>query len=206
MTTTHQDAAQDYLQQSMADERAASLLSLWARRFAQDPTVQDSFAVFGQTHKRAGRWQMDQMCCAVAMHAFVNAGFYAQCEIPVGAVPGSDRDREGNAASLAALEHPFQAQVDMTQNGAGQDGFLHWTQPIVATRSTGVALLEPQHGETAVVAPRTIGAGRAPLEIGYTLPSRTLAHLKREGRVARWPYDSEIITLVINLPRPVALL
>ena len=37
-----------------------------------------------------------------------------------------------------------------------------------------------------------------PLEVGYTLPSRTFAHLLTEGAVARWPYDEDQIHLLVD--------
>jgi hypothetical protein len=40
-----------------------------------------------------------------------------------------------------------------------------------------------------------------PLEVGYTLPSRTATHLTMEGAVARWAYDDNEICLLLDLPR-----
>lgn len=39
---------------------------------------------------------------------------------------------------------------------------------------------------------------RAALEVGATAPSRTLLHLKEEGILARWPYGSDRIWLIVN--------
>lgn len=41
----------------------------------------------------------------------------------------------------------------------------------------------------------------APLEVGYTKPSRTLHHLMVEGAVARWAYDSTDIDLLVDIER-----
>lgn len=56
--------------------------------------------------------------------------------------------------------------------------------------------------------PETAGADRAysrgrlgPLEIGSTTPSKTLLHLLEAGAVARWPYGSDHICLLV-LGRP----
>jgi len=35
------------------------------------------------------------------------------------------------------------------------------------------------------------------LEVGSTLGSRTLLHLRFEGGIARWPYDSEDIYIYV---------
>ena len=40
--------------------------------------------------------------------------------------------------------------------------------------------------------------GWAPLEVGYTRPSRTLLHLTEFGAVARWPYGHDVITLLVQ--------
>jgi hypothetical protein len=36
------------------------------------------------------------------------------------------------------------------------------------------------------------------LEIGLTFPSRTLMHLLKHGGVARWPYQSTVVALLLN--------
>ena len=40
---------------------------------------------------------------------------------------------------------------------------------------------------------------RVPLEVGYTMPERTLSHLSSERSLARWPYGSNIITILIMM-------
>jgi hypothetical protein len=199
VTTLHERAAHDYLYESMADPRSADLLSLWTRRLRDGEADLADFSVYGQTPERFGRWPMEQLCCAVAMHSYVNAGFYACYPLEIGTDPGPDAERERNAAALATVRRPFRADVDLEQNGAAQDGWLTWTAPIPLVRSTGVALLDPVHGEEPVMAPRLIGPAGAPIEIGYTKPSRTLAHLIEEGAVARWPYGQGHMTLIVNL-------
>ncbi|MER7671316.1 hypothetical protein ABTY61_23010 [Kitasatospora sp. NPDC096128] len=56
---------------------------------------------------------------------------------------------------------------------------------------------------TPAPAPCRIAASNAPLEVGTTLPSRTLLHLDLEGAVARWRYASTWITLLWRIgPSP----
>ncbi|MEV5089894.1 hypothetical protein AB0N18_18605 [Streptomyces griseoincarnatus] len=40
-----------------------------------------------------------------------------------------------------------------------------------------------------------------PLEVGYTLPSRTAAYLMVQGAVVRWAYDDNEICLLLDLSR-----
>lgn len=202
MTTLHERAAHDFLLEQMADARAVAVLSTWAGRLLEDESRQADFDLYGQTPTRFGRWPMEQMCCAVAAHSHVAAGNFACYPLRVASGPGPDADRDSNAALLAGLRDPFHAEVHPSQHGGDQDGTLRWDRPIVAVRSTGFALLDPLHGEEPLMKPCVLDPGTAPLEIGYTKPSRTLAHLVTEGSVARWPYGSNVMTLIVNISGP----
>lgn len=62
--------------------------------------------------------------------------------------------------------------------------------------------LSPPDGQTRIATEhRILPPGQASLEIGTTLPSRTLLHMCGGG-VARWPYGSETVRLLVNLEDP----
>jgi hypothetical protein len=115
-----------------------------------------------------------------------------------GNTPCADAGRAANAAALSDLPHPFTATVDQTQGNDSQDGWLEWTEPIDVEVSTGVlgGSLSP------VIVVRTLPPGGVPLEIGTTTPSVTLAHLRLQRGVARWPYGHHLITLLKNIGEP----
>ncbi|NEA86636.1 hypothetical protein G3I38_18110 [Streptomyces sp. SID7958] len=128
-------------------------------------------------------------------------GRVARRRIQVGASPGADADRAGNAARLQDLTAPFVAHLDMTQHGADCDGLLEWTEPVTAWRSTAMPVLGAHVLHGAIQAPFEVRPSSVPLEVGYTLPSRTFAHLLTDGAVARWPYEDDEIHLLVDLER-----
>jgi hypothetical protein len=99
------------------------------------------------------------------------------------------------------IRRPFLGKLDMHQNGAGSDGTLYWDEPTTLWRATGVPFYGAHVLHSTIHAPFEAKASSAVLEVGYTLPSRTMAHLLMEGAVARWPYGDTEITLLVNLQR-----
>lgn len=157
-----------------------------------------------------GRWPMEQVAAFTAVHTKLCSGEVLQvligCEGMDGG-PKPDRKRRENAAKLADLPSPFEAEVDATQNAGDYDGTLKWHAPIRMYGATGAVFLDPcrRSAKQPVGIVRTITDGWAPLEIGYTQPSRTLLHLLEMGAVARWPYGSDYIRLFVRRCEPVRL-
>ena len=82
------------------------------------------------------------------------------------------------------------------------DGMIRWTEPIEVSVATG--LIEIAKGEERpgpIALHYQVPPGEAPLEIGSSLPSRTMLHLLDGGKVARWPYRHSEFRLFINLSR-----
>ena len=101
--------------------------------------------------------------------------------IPLGRVPPPSRDSDliHNDGVLSALDPPFEGEF---RGGPGDnDGFISWNEPLDAG---------PEYS-------RKIPPGRLPLEVGTTAAWNTWMHWYQEGGVARWPYRSEIIYLII---------
>src|ERR1044072_3983302 len=105
--------------------------------------------------------------------------------IELGAHPGRDKDQAGNDAKLKELPSPFSASFE---GGAGDcDGWFSWGQSVTVHHHMG-------EGEHLTV---RYPASGVPLEVGRTEPETTVWHLRRDGGVARWPYGSSCVTLLL---------
>lgn len=111
----------------------------------------------------------------------------AALRVEVGHTPSADRERDENQSKLADLPHPFLARVEQTNTMIGTaDGVIEWTEEVYATFN----------GRRIKIMP-----GSAPLEIGYMPSGKTQGHIimGHYGQLARWPYGSRDITII--LPR-----
>ncbi|WP_432034452.1 hypothetical protein [Streptomyces antibioticus] len=199
--TIHEAAAEDELAAMLDSPRRAVELNRMADRL-QAGTCPDWFtAMIGQTRERAAYWPLPQVAAFTSVMTRLAFGKVARRRIPVGATPGPDADREGNADRLSRVPAPFVAHLDMRQNGADSDGVLEWTEPVTIWRSTAVPVRKAHVLHSAIQAPFQVRAGAVPLEVGYTKPSRTFAHLLMDGAVARWAYGDEEIHLLVDLER-----
>lgn len=155
----------------------------------------------GQTQHEPAYWPPHQVAALTHVLDGLAYGRIVRRRIPVGATPGPDADRQGNAAKLEAVSRPFRAHLSMLQNGGDSDGTFSWEQPINLWRALGVRLLQEKGLYGSLHAPFEAKPWKVPLEVGYTLPSRTLMHLTVEGAVARWAYDDTEICLLLDLSR-----
>lgn len=145
-------------------------------------------------------WPMEQLAAFAVVHSMIYSGLVAQVPVSTLGPPRKDADREGNAAMLARLPHPFSAWVDMEQSNDVGDGVIEWSEPIEVSLCTG--LIEREEGGITypISLHYMIPPGSALLEIGGSLASRTWTHLVDErGSVARWPYGHSVFRLFINL-------
>lgn len=198
---SHEYLADCTLEKLMRTEDGRLALAM-AREGLNEGRWHDEYlSAIGQQSLTSPRsWPMEQVACFAEVHALIFGGDATELLIGVGETPRPDADREGNAAALARLPHPFRAHVDMEQNNASQDGTLCWEGPIRVGLCTGLIARHADGTTHPLPVFFTIPAGMAPLEIGSTKPSRTLAHLiDGEGSVARWPYGSSRIRLIVNL-------
>lgn len=200
MSTIHEDMAtalldkmlrQIGLPEQIADQRAA---------FRRGDYNEEYTAAIGQTQRAPAYWPAEQMAAYQRTHIGLMSGEFVHVPIIVGAEPGSDVDREGNAAKLEGLHEAFRARLDMVQNGAEADGRFWWPDPIRASRSTGLGLVQ-DCGTNPVYMPQLVPSACVPLEVGYSMPSCTLLHLWRDSGVARWPYESNLVHLLFNARR-----
>jgi hypothetical protein len=199
--TIHEDLAEDELADMLADPDHSRHLHTVAARLRAGRFPDWLAAVVGQTPARPGAWPPHQVAAFTSVMTRLALGRVARRRIPLGASPGADADRAGNAARLRALPAPFVAHLDLTQHGADDDGLLEWTEPVTTWRSTAVPVMGVHVLHGAIQAPFEIRPAAVPLEVGYTLPSRTFAHLITEGAVARWPYRDDEMHLLVDLER-----
>jgi len=110
--------------------------------------------------------------------------------ISVGETPRKDREVEANNAILSRLAFPFVASF-VGETKGDDDGYLAWAEPtLFGVESED----DPTGGETVVIQP-----ARVPLEVGTTRSSRTFTHLAENGGIARWPYGSDYIHVLVDV-------
>jgi hypothetical protein len=140
--------------------------------------------------------------------AKIMLGDIAVITVDVGSGPHGDRFRKENqevldlgmsdAFTLCTSQVPdhaqtatFFAHVDQEQNCSDRgDGSIGWSTPIVMDRG----------GTQWTCGPRRW----VPLEIGYTRVETTWIHLRRFGALARWPYGSSKIAILMDCSHLVA--
>lgn len=196
MSTIHQAGAKALLKNLMASPEWADLINSWSVKLGTGEASWEGFAVYGQPHGRSTGWSLDQLACAVFMHTMVMNGKYAWRTYFLDGERGAHPDiaREANAAALAKLPAPLRAAVDMSQNLADDDGDLAWDAPIEFNRSTLTHVGAEFTAEQIMLPARSV-----PLEIGSTMPSRTLTHIQMDGGIARWPYGCDYVQVIVDL-------
>lgn len=125
------------------------------------------------------------------VHAAMFSGQISVVTVETEGFPCPDADVDGNNRLISDLPEPFSAKF---YGGLkDQDGYVEWSEPIRTVATVGHADLT-QTSSRVMVDPRSI-----PLEVGYTKASRTFLHLAQERALARWPYDSDKITIMVVL-------
>ncbi|MET9445461.1 hypothetical protein [Streptomyces sp. NPDC006610] len=199
--TVHEDAARVLLEEMQGEPAGASVLARMTASLYEGAYSRQLIAWIGQTQHEPAYWPPHQVATLTHVLDGLVYGRIVRRRIPVGATPGPDADRQGNAKKLEAVSHPFHAKLDMSQNGADCDGTLSWDEPVNLWRALGVRVLHEKGLYGSLHAPFEARPWQVPLEVGYTLPSRTAAHLMMEGAVARWAYEDKEICLLLDLPR-----
>lgn len=206
MGSIHVDAAIRAAKEWDADPRTVTIIPTCLAGLRTGRWDRDYLEAIGQLQWGGpSKWPRHQVAAFAIMHQYLMTGLAAEAGIYLGVTPYPDADRESNALALEDLPKPFTADIDKTQRNADQDGWLEWHEPIIVTRSVGVAYYRSTEEAPAPLTMRQlIPAGSVPLEIGTTLPSRTAMHVYADRGVARWPYDAVKIRLFVSskFPRP----
>jgi hypothetical protein len=206
--TVHEDLAEGVWEDIQKDHHAVAAMFKLRNRHIRGEMDEGGIhgtgyadALGSSARFRPEKWPLRQHAAFVQLHALVGSGEVTYTCISTGGTPGPDADRAGNAAILAKTHPRFKASLDMDQNGADSDGTLEWKDPLKVSRPTG-DFFYPSSCENAeqsiLTFPTWVNPASAPLEVGDSWPSRTLMHLYQYGRVARWPYSSELIWLFLK--------
>lgn len=192
------------MRQMMHDAGAAPVLAETHEKLRRHGFDSSYVDVIGQPDPRAG-WPMEQAAAFLHVHSALNSGRFARVDIELHEEPGSDRGgREANAAVVGDLPSPFVGWVDTAQNCSPTgDGSVSWAEPIWTRRSTGFGSTDADGATTAIsedfqIRPYGTNGSGVPLEIGSTKASVTAAHLARFRGVARWPYGSTVMTILLD--------
>ena len=197
MPTVHEQMAAKLMDQMLYSPSAAQVLAETRQGLRSGRIDADYRDRIGQTQHRAAYWPPEQAAAFLRVHTGLMSGEFAMTLLEVGEVPAGDADRIINAERLAHLHPAFTARPDAEQSNAERDGEMCWTAPIRAQRSTGRASSDGAAPSPEVTV-YEVPPGCVPLEIGLTFPSRTLMHLLKHGGVARWPYRSTVVALLLN--------
>jgi hypothetical protein len=129
-------------------------------------------------------------------------GSIVTAEIDIGQSPHEDKAIEDNNRIISSVQNIGTLKDTKTgyQRTVGKvfqaefwgglessDGYVKWAEPIY--------MLQQVDGTTTKSI--EIPPGQIPLEVGYTSAARTMNHLGIERGLARWPYDSNIVTLLV---------
>lgn len=200
MSTVHQVAAQALLEKWMVEPTGGETIIETRDRLRRGFYPTRHVRIIGQSDPRAGSWSLEQVAAFMYVHVGLCNGRFVQVDIEMHDTPHSDAQRTANAAVLAELPEPFCAELDMDQNCSPYgDGTIRWTEPIIADRGTGVGR---DSGDGVV---RTIceeflvrPSWGVPLEVGTTAASTTALHLAQRHAVARWPYNSTVVSVLLD--------
>lgn len=133
------------------------------------------------------KWDIYDAYAFAAVHAMLDDGLVFAVKIEVGSTPTADLKVTENQRRLDEIAEPFSATF-LGRAGYDFDGYLNWNEPIKLGHvfQSSLKLITPDQFKCVA------------LEVGFTKPSRTLTHLKTEFGVARWPYNSSYIYLLVR--------
>lgn len=196
MSTLHKTALEKVVNERMIDPAYAQALSAYLGNMKAGKYSPLLINAVVQKNWHHGSVNLYDAHAFMQIHGGLCDGTIASCAIPVGEVPGADRDVSGNNEKLSKLPAGFSARFDPDYGrGADSDGRIAWDFELGA-HSTRI--LDGGEHENLKV---WISPGKAPLEVGITEASRTLLHLGERGRVCRWPYGSKEMLLIFRIDR-----
>lgn len=117
----------------------------------------------------------------------------------LGRTPFADEMRAENQAALnvlSTLEGPqITVEVFPDQHNYSPDGVLEWEGPLLTAAHTPRGELSSQMYE------HVCPPGTAALEIGSCAGDTVLMRLAQGGAVARWPYRSDSVVVIVEVER-----
>lgn len=167
------------------DPRWVSVISDCMQRLGSGFYPQDFVNAIFQSHSLHNRHvDMDDAFIFAKVWCFYIKGQIYRIDIPIGELPGKNKDIEGNNRILSTLPPYLQSKfIPETGMAADDDGYFKWKIPL--------DFLCEIDDEVRTIPPRSI-----PLEVGSTNAVQTYYHLFIHSGVARWPYGSDNIMLL----------
>jgi len=142
--------------------------------------------------KWRGNPSLAEVYCFSQLYSSYLKGEIGIFSVGTSSCPLPDKNKSGNQAVLDGLPDLFEAQFF---GGIGDnDGKFEWKRPVKITRCFANA--DGTQREEPWECPPTW----LPLEVGYTAVSKTFEHVVSEFGVARWPYDYEMIIVLVTHP------
>jgi hypothetical protein len=108
--------------------------------------------------------------------------------------PGPDRDVDGNNRRLGTVPRPFAGKFHGGIN-SGSDGSIRWNEKVLMERKID-DLTGKIRREMFWVEP-----GFVDLEVGTLSNYNGYHRIILDGGIARWPYDSEDLTIILPISR-----
>ena len=167
-------AASILLDNLMSDADGMNALHLARTGLQEDRWGREYAEAIGQSSRYGTAWPMEQLAAFTMTHALIYGGQAGLVQLQTSGEPQPDREREANAVTLAVLPRPFSATVDKHQNNERGDGMLRWSEPVTVQMPTGLIDRREDGSTCPLLLHFRIPPGRAPLEIGSTLPARRL--------------------------------
>ena len=123
------------------------------------------------------------------IHSAIGDGRIVFVSLDVETPPLRDHNTTDNQSIIDAAHLPVKISFAPLRGNAGNegDGVFSWDTPLE---------VHNHNGESIIIPP-----GSAPLEVGTTCATTTFRHLTTGANaVARWPYGSNKIWLLVRLP------
>jgi hypothetical protein len=193
----------DIVQQYLNDPDWLETIAVYLRNMQSGFYPRVTIDEFFQKWEGHGDYELVDAVAYMLIHTDILSGKIAKTMIDVGSVPFSDDEVIKNGLALsnglsninvwgpASDEYP-KAKTDCSFSGAfwgkkeGEDGYIEWKDDAVFW------LFKDSLCNKIRIAER-----RVPLEVGYTMPGRTVSHLMTDRAIARWPYGSKMITILV---------
>ncbi len=206
MSTTYDQALTTITENFMNEPDSMEIVAGYLRNMRSGDYEKGFIDVVFQKWERFREYTVEDAVAFMLVHAHLHMGKIAKADIDLGCEPFSDKEIEKNDTALknglekiSALgplpfnpNDPMSERVTCKFSGefwgglADEDGFVEWKD-----NAKFWIFKEGKSDHTTKIAGR-----RVPLEVGYTMPGRTLAHLRSDRAIARWPHGSKILTIL----------
>jgi len=202
--SVHDRALLNIAKEYLNDPDWLETVAMYLRNMRNGVYSKDAIDVVFQNWDRFGEYTFVDAVAYMLIHTDIHLGKIAKTVIDIGCEPSSDTDRDSNSAALmkglesinawgTTLFDPNSTEAKCRFFGnfwggsADEDGYIEWDG------NASFWIFKDGKCDHDIKIP----GRRVPLEVGYTMPGRTIAHLASARGLARWPYNSKIITILV---------